>query len=56
MLATTCDATVFLSLGTMIKCMKGQENMFWSIKRSGEVLSILRASWFRATSLSTYDF
>ena len=36
--------------------MKGQENMFWSIKKSGEVLSKLKSRGFRATSLSTYDF
>ena len=30
--------------------------MFWSIQNSGEVLSKLRSSGFRATSLSTYDF
>ena len=30
--------------------MKGQENMFWSIKKSGVVLI------FRALSLSIYDF
>ena len=32
------------------------ENMFWSIKNSGEVLSKLKSRGFRATSLSTYDF
>ena len=36
--------------------MKGQENMFWSIKNSGEVLSKLKSREFQATSLSTYDF
>ena len=29
--------------------------MFWSMKNSGEVLSKLKSSGFRATSLSTYD-
>ena len=29
---------------------------FWSIKKSGEVLSKLKYRGFRATSLSTYDF
>ena len=32
------------------------KNWFWSIKYSGEVLSKLKCRWFRATSLSTYDF
>ena len=32
------------------------KNWFWSIKNSGEVLSKLKCSGFRATSLSTYDF
>ena len=32
------------------------ENWFWSIKNSGEVLSKLKCRGFRATSLSTYDF
>ena len=37
--------------------MKGQEkNMFWSIKKSGEVLSKLKDRGFKATSLSIYDF
>ena len=37
--------------------MKGQEkNKFWSIKKSGEVLSKLKSRGFCATSLSTYDF
>ena len=30
--------------------------MFWSIKKSGDVLSKLKSRGFRATSLSTYDF
>ena len=30
--------------------------MFWSIKCSGEVLSKLKSSEIRATSLSTFDF
>ena len=30
--------------------------MFWSIKNSGEVLSKLKSTGFRATCLSTYDF
>ena len=32
------------------------ENWFWSIKNSGEVLNKLKCRGFRATSLSTYDF
>ena len=30
--------------------------MFWSIKKSGEVLSKLKDRGFQATGLSTYDF
>ena len=30
--------------------------MFWSIKKSSEVLSKLKDRGFQATSLSTYDF
>ena len=36
--------------------MKGQKNLFWSIKNSCEVLNKLKSRGFRATSLSTYDF
>ena len=32
------------------------KNLFWSIKNSGEVLDKLKARYFNATSLSTYDF
>ena len=32
------------------------KNWFWSIKKSGEVLSKLKCRGFRATSWSTYDF
>ena len=32
------------------------ENLFWSINNSGEVLDNLKARNFNATSLSTYDF
>ena len=35
---------------------KVSEDMFWSIRRSGEVLSKLKEKGFWATSLSTYDF
>ena len=35
---------------------RSRNNMFWSIKKSGEVLSKLQSRGFRATSLSTYDF
>ena len=37
-------------------CEKVYENMFWSIKNSGEVLNKLKSRGFRATSLSTHDF
>ena len=30
--------------------------MFWSVKKSGEVLSKLKSRGFCETSLSTYDF
>ena len=33
-----------------------RENMFWSIKKNGEVLSKLKSRGFRAISLSTYGF
>ena len=32
------------------------KNLFWSIKNSGEILDKLKAKYFYATSLSTYDF
>ena len=32
------------------------KNLFWSIKNSGEILDKLKARYFNATSLSTYDF
>ena len=32
------------------------KNLFWSIKNSGEILDMLKARDFNATSLSTYDF
>ena len=32
------------------------KNIFWSIKKSGEILDNLKARDFNATSLSTYDF
>ena len=35
---------------------RSRENMFWSIKNPGEVLSKLKSKGFRATSLSTFDF
>ena len=34
---------------------RSRKKMFWSIKKSGEVLSKLKSRGFRATSLSTYD-
>ena len=33
-----------------------RNNLFWSIKNSGEVLNKLKSRGFRATSLSTYNF
>ena len=35
---------------------RSNKNLFWSIKHSGEVLDKLKARYFNATSLSTYDF
>ena len=32
------------------------QNLFWSIKNSGEVLNKLKSRGLRATNLSTYDF
>ena len=32
------------------------KNLFWSIRKSGEILDKLKARDFNATSLSTYDF
>ena len=32
------------------------KNLFWSINKSGEILDKLKARYFNATSLSTYDF
>ena len=32
------------------------KNLFWSIKKSGEVLDKLKARDFNVTRLSTYDF
>ena len=55
----------FLSLTAVKKhvikyCEKVYErsgkNLFWSIKKSGEILDKLKARDFNATSLSTYDF
>ena len=31
------------------------KNLFWSIKNSGDILDKLKARYFNATSLSTYD-
>ena len=38
------------------KVCERSENLFWSIKNSGEVLNKLKSRGFRANSLSTYDF
>ena len=35
---------------------RSEENLYWSIKNSGEVLSKLKDRGFQVTSLSTYDF
>ena len=35
---------------------RSDKNLVWSIKNSGEVLDNLKARYFNATSLSTYDF
>ena len=32
------------------------KNLFWPIQKSGEILDKLRARYFNATSLSTYNF
>ena len=32
------------------------KNLFWSIKKSGEILNKLKSKGFLASSLSTYDF
>ena len=53
-----------VSKGALIRNRYNQEphltqdtnNLFWSIKNSGEILDKLKARDFNATSLSTYDF
>ena len=35
---------------------RSSNNLFWSIKNSGQVLNKLKSRGFRATSLSMYDF
>ena len=35
---------------------RSSKNLFWSIENSGEVLDKIKARYFNATSLSTYDF
>ena len=37
-------------------CERSGKNLFWSIKKSGEILEKLKARDFNATFLSTYDF
>ena len=32
------------------------KNVFWSVKKFGEVLNKLKSKGFRATSVSSYDF
>ena len=34
---------------------RSSKNLFWSIKKSGEILDKLKTKYFNATSLSTYD-
>ena len=47
-------------LSKVLTCEKVYErsgqNLFWSIKNSGEILDKLKARDFNASSLSTYDF
>ena len=50
-----------VSLGTMRHCLKGQGNMFWSIKNVARYLRLetvrkLKSRGFRVTGLSTNDF
>ena len=54
MLAGLNSSRVIRSYGTVYE--RSRKNVFWSIKNSGEILSKLKLRFFRATSLSTYDF
>ena len=51
---TAVKTLVIRYYGTVYK--RSRKNMFWSIKKSGKVLSKLKSRGFRVTSLSTYDF
>ena len=37
-------------------CKRNGKNLFWSIKKSGEILNKLKSRGFLAFGLSTYDF
>ena len=41
---------------TVKRYMRTGKNLFWSIKKSGEILDKLKVRDFNATSLSTSDF
>ena len=43
-------------LNSTVKKLCSGNNLFWSIKNSGEILDKLKARDCNATSLSTYDF
>ena len=45
-----------MPFGIMITVSKVKKRLYWSIKKSGEVLGKLSSRGFRATTLQTYDF
>ena len=65
--ASSCTTTELSKLSTCLTAVKShvisyysteersRKDMFWSIIKSGEVLSKLKSRGFRATSLSIYD-
>ena len=56
---TTELSKLLISCLTAVKimsCERSGKNLFWSVKKSGDVLNKLKSRGFRATSLSTYDF
>ena len=56
-LLTSCLTAVKNMLSSTVKRYPGSgKNLFWSIKNYGEILDKLKARYFNATSLSTYDF
>ena len=56
-LLTSCLTAVKNMLSsTMKRYEKYSKNLFWSIKNSDDILDKLKARYFNATSLSTYDF